>query len=92
MILCGDLNVAHFKIDLAYPKYNEGRGCYTIEERNNFTKLLECGFVDTFRELYPTTIKYSHWCVRTGSRRTNKGWRLDYFVCDNDTFKAVQDS
>ncbi len=49
MILCGDLNVAHLKIDLANAKINEANGYFTREERDNFTKLLDCGFIDTFR-------------------------------------------
>lgn len=84
--------MAHLKIDLANAKINEANGYFTREERDNFTKLLNCGFIDTFRELYPTKIRYSYWCVKMGSKRTNKGWRLDYFVCDQRIYNAVQDS
>ena len=80
VILCGDLNVAHEPIDLKHPKNNEMSAGYTIEERNCFSKLLDSGFVDTFRELHPNEIKYSWWSYIRNARATNAGWRIDYFV------------
>jgi exodeoxyribonuclease III len=61
VILCGDLNVAHKEIDIRYPKANERNAGYTIEERTKFQALLDSGFTDTFRYLYPDTIKYTWW-------------------------------
>ena len=80
VILCGDLNVAHEPIDLKHPKNNEMSAGYTIEERNCVSKLLDSGFVDTFRELHPNEIKYSWWSYIRNARATNAGWRIDYFV------------
>lgn len=93
VILCGDLNVAHHEIDIANPKSNLKSAGFTVEERQEFTNLLKTGFVDSFRELYPKEVKYSYWSLRSNARATNKGWRLDYFVIDEDGFKkACQDS
>ena len=80
VVYCGDLNVAHEPIDLKHPKNNEMSAGYTIEERNCFSKLLDSGFVDTFRELHPNEIKYSWWSYIRNARATNAGWRIDYFV------------
>jgi exodeoxyribonuclease III len=93
VILCGDLNVAHHEIDISNPKGNLKSAGFTVEERDEFTNLLNTGFVDSFRELYPKEVKYSYWSMRSNARATNKGWRLDYFVVDSDGFKkGVQDS
>ena len=80
VVLCGDLNVAHNPIDLKNPKSNERNAGYTIEERTKFTSLLESGFIDSFRYLYPDTVKYSWWSYRFQARLKNAGWRIDYFV------------
>lgn len=80
VILCGDLNVAHTPMDLKHPKNNEFSAGYTIEERNCFSELLNSGFVDTFRELHPSEIKYSWWSYIRNARATNAGWRIDYFI------------
>eukprot|EP01130_Rhizamoeba_saxonica_P016887 TRINITY_DN789_c0_g1_i1.p1 TRINITY_DN789_c0_g1~~TRINITY_DN789_c0_g1_i1.p1 ORF type:complete len:273 (-),score=52.80 TRINITY_DN789_c0_g1_i1:947-1765(-) len=79
IVLCGDLNVAHKPIDLRRPKENEGKTGYTPEEREGFTKLVDAGFVDTFREFYPNEEKYTWWSYRSNARPRNVGWRLDYF-------------
>lgn len=93
VIWCGDLNVAHHEIDISNPKGNLRSAGFTVEEREEFTKLLKTGFVDSFRELYPKEVKYSYWSMRSNARASNKGWRLDYFVVDEDCFKkAVQNS
>lgn len=80
LVLCGDLNVAHQEIDLKNPKTNTKNPGFTIDERNKMTKLLDSGFVDVFRYLYPDKIKYSWWSYRANARANNTGWRIDYFV------------
>ncbi|KAG8227720.1 hypothetical protein J437_LFUL008002 [Ladona fulva] len=81
VILCGDLNVSHQPIDLANPKTNTKNAGFTQEERDGFTKLLEEGFVDSFRQLYPDkTDAYTFWTNMRNARERNVGWRLDYFV------------
>jgi exodeoxyribonuclease-3 len=81
VIICGDLNVAHNEIDLKNPKSNKKNAGFTIEERNKMTLLLEAGFTDTFRYLYPdTTEAYSWWSYMGNSRNRNVGWRIDYFI------------
>ena len=80
VILCGDLNVAHTQIDLKNPKTNRKNAGFTDEEREKFTKLLEAGFIDTFRHFYPdVTEAYSWWSYRFRAREKNAGWRIDYF-------------
>jgi exodeoxyribonuclease III len=81
VIVCGDLNVAHKEIDLARPKpnYNKTAG-YTQKEIDGLDNLVAGGFIDTFRHLYPDTIKYSWWSYRAGARAKNIGWRIDYFL------------
>lgn len=80
VIFCGDLNVAHNEIDLARPKDNRKSAGFSDEERASFTELLESGFIDSFRHLYPDkTGAYSWWSYRGGARERNVGWRIDYF-------------
>jgi exodeoxyribonuclease-3 len=93
VIICGDLNVAHQAIDLKNPKTNERNAGYTIEEREKFTRLLEAGFVDTFRYLYPdVTDVYSWWSYRFQSRSRNTGWRIDYWLVSESLKERVIDS
>lgn len=81
VIVCGDMNVAHKEIDLKNPKTNRRNAGFTDEERAEFTKLLEAGFVDTFRLKHPDlTDAYSWWSYRMRAREKNVGWRIDYFV------------
>ena len=81
VICCGDLNVAHEEIDLKNPKTNRGNAGFTDEERSCFSKVLENGFIDTFRYFYPErTGIYSWWSYRFQARAKNAGWRIDYFV------------
>lgn len=84
VILCGDLNVAHNPIDLKNPKQNEQNPGYSIEERTKFQELLDSGFVDSFRYLYPEKVLYSWWSYRFFAREKNIGWRIDYFVVSKD--------
>ena len=81
VILCGDLNVAHNEIDLKNPKSNRGNAGFTDEERSQMTNLLNSGFVDSFRYLYPDkTDCYSWWSYMGKAREKNIGWRIDYFI------------
>ena len=80
VIVCGDMNVAHQEIDLKNPKTNRRNAGFTDEEREKMTQLLNSGFVDTFRFLYPETITYSWWSYRFKAREKNTGWRIDYFL------------
>ena len=81
VVVCGDLNVAHKDIDLKNPKTNRKNAGFTDEEREKFSKLLESGFIDTFRYFYPKEEgKYSWWSYRFSARKKNAGWRIDYFL------------
>lgn len=81
VVLCGDLNVAHKEIDLKNPKTNRRSAGFTDEERGKFTELLQAGFVDTFRHLYPDQEgAYTWWSYFGKARERNTGWRIDYFV------------
>ena len=92
VIYCGDLNVAHKEIDLKNPKTNHQSAGFSDEEREKFTALLESGFADTFRSLYPDKVQYSWWSYMFKSREKNVGWRIDYFVVSNRLMGRVQDS
>lgn len=80
VIVCGDLNVAHNPIDIKNPKSNERSAGYTIEERTQFSKLLNAGFTDAFRYVYPDKVQYSWWSYMFKARLNNVGWRIDYFL------------
>jgi exodeoxyribonuclease-3 len=81
VIICGDLNVAHHEIDLKNAKGNRNNSGFTLEEREKMTVLLDSGFIDTFRYLYPErTDVYSWWSNMPGVRDRNVGWRIDYFL------------
>ena len=81
VIMCGDLNVAHKEIDLKNPKTNHKSAGFTDEERACFGKVLESGFIDTFRYFYPDVEgRYSWWSYRFKAREKNAGWRIDYFI------------
>lgn len=80
VVVCGDMNVAHKEIDLKNFKSNRGSAGFTDEEREKFTRLLESGFVDTFRYFYPDLEgAYSWWSYMGRAREKNVGWRIDYF-------------
>ena len=93
VILCGDLNVAHQEIDLKNPKTNRKNAGFTDEERNKMTELLEAGFVDSFRYLYPDKQDmYSWWSYMGKAREKNVGWRIDYFITSKDISKNIVES
>lgn len=91
VIYCGDLNVAHKEIDLKNPGPNRGKAGFSDQEREQFGLLLDSGFVDTFRYLYPDlTGAYSWWSYRFNARANNAGWRIDYFVVSQRLAEKVQ--
>ena len=92
VIYCGDLNVAHEEIDLKNPKTNHFSAGFSDEERGKFTELLNSGYKDTFRTLYPDTVLYSWWSYMYGARAKNVGWRIDYFVVSDRLMERVKDS
>lgn len=93
VIYCGDLNVAHNEIDLKNSKSNIGNSGFTNEEREKMTKLLNSGFVDTFRYLYPDKEEsYSWWSYMNKVRERNIGWRIDYFIVSNRLAESIIDS
>ena len=93
VIVCGDMNVAHEEIDLKNPKTNVGNPGFSDEEREKFTALLDAGFVDTFRSLYPDkTDAYSWWSYRAAARERNVGWRIDYFVVSDRLRDNIKDA
>ena len=93
VIFCGDLNVAHREIDLARPQQNRRSAGFSDEEREGFSQLLDGGFIDTFRHLYPErTDAYSWWSYRGGARDRNVGWRIDYFGISDDAMDRLTDS
>lgn len=92
VILCGDLNVAHEEIDIKNPKTNLRNAGFTVEEREKFSTLLNSGFTDSFRYLYPERVLYSWWSYRFHAREKNAGWRIDYFVVSNSLKENILDS
>ena len=92
VIYCGDLNVAHEEIDLKNPKTNHFSAGFTDEERGKFTELLNSGFSDTFRSLYPDKVEYSWWSYMFQARQKNVGWRIDYFVVSSRIMDKVKEA
>ena len=92
IIYCGDLNVAYQPIDLANPEQNHFSAGYSDQEREAFGKLLDVGFVDSFRYLYPDKVEYSWWSYRTRARERNAGWRIDYFLVSDFAKDLIIDS
>lgn len=92
ILLCGDLNIAHQPIDLTNPKQNEKNPGYLPEERAWMSHFLGLGWKDSFRALYPDTVKYSWWSYRFNARQKNIGWRIDYFCTSPEAWGGVQDA
>ena len=93
VILCGDLNVAHKEIDLKNPKNNRKNAGFTDEEREKMTNLLEAGFTDSFRYLYPDKENcYTWWSYMMKAREKNVGWRIDYFIVSNKIKEKIQEA
>ncbi|CAO2166719.1 unnamed protein product [Urochloa humidicola] len=93
VILTGDLNCAHQEIDIHDPAGNRKSAGFTNEERESFeANFLSKGFVDTFRKQHPNVVAYSYWGYRFNGRKSNKGWRLDYFLVSESIAEKVHDS
>ncbi len=93
VIVCGDMNVAHEPIDLKNPDSNHMNPGFSDAERGKFSELLDAGFVDSFRALYPDkTDAYSWWSYRAAARSRNVGWRIDYFVVSERLRENIKDA
>ena len=92
VVFCGDLNVAHQEIDLANPKSNTRNAGFTAEERGEFNRLLEAGFLDSFREFEKGPGHYTWWSLMPGVRARNVGWRIDYFGVSHRLRPALQNA
>ncbi len=92
VVVCGDMNVAHEEIDLKNPKTNRRNAGFTDEEREAMTRLLDSGFVDTFRRLHPDEVTYSWWSYRFRAREKNTGWRIDYFLVSESLAPQVAEA
>jgi len=93
IILCGDLNVAHKEIDLKNPKTNRKNAGFTDEEREKITELLDSGFTDTYRRLYPDRENaYTWWSYMSNARDKNVGWRIDYFIISDRINERIKES
>lgn len=93
VIYCGDFNVAHQEIDLKHPNSNHHNPGFSDEEREKMTALLNAGFTDSFRFLYPdVTDKYSWWSYRSRARENNSGWRIDYFIVSDRLQQDIKDA
>ena len=93
VIICGDLNVAHKEIDLKKPKTNRKNAGFTDEERNKISNLLEAGFTDSYRKLYPDKENaYTWWSYMGNARAKNIGWRIDYFLTSNRICDKIKEA
>jgi exodeoxyribonuclease-3 len=92
VILCGDVNTAHKPIDLANPEANDTTSGFLLIEREWIDKLLNCGFVDTFRHFHSEPQQYTWWTYRFGARKRNIGWRIDYFFVNEEILPKVTKS
>ena len=93
VLVCGDLNVAHKEIDLKNPGPNRGNAGFSDQERGKFTELLEAGFTDSFRYLYPEAAgRYSWWSYRFNARKNNAGWRIDYWLVSRRLQDKIQEA
>ena len=93
VIVCGDINVAHEEIDIKNPKTNRRSAGFTDEERGKLTQLLQSGFTDSFRYLYPEQKDaYTWWSYMMSARSRNIGWRIDYFLLSNRLRDSIKDA
>ena len=93
VIYCGDLNVAHKEIDLKNPNTNHNSAGFTDEERNKMTELLDSGFIDTFRYMYPEKEgAYTWWSYMFKAREKDIGWRIDYFITSDSIKEKIKDA
>jgi exodeoxyribonuclease III len=94
LVITGDYNTAHNEIDLKNPKANEKNSGFLRIERDWLDRIIENGYVDTYRYFFPDDVKYSWWTYRFKARDRNIGWRIDYFfvtkdIIDNGWVKEV---
>ncbi len=89
-VVMGDFNIAPTPIDLARPRGNEGTSGFLPEERAAFARILDGGWVDTFRNLNPDEIRYTWWSQRFGVRDRNIGWRIDHVLVSEDLLPRVR--
>lgn len=89
VLFCGDLNVAHKEIDLAHPKQNAGKHGFTDDERGGFQKLLDSGFIDTFRKFNQEPNQYTWWSHWANARARNVGWRIDYWLASKSIAEKI---
>lgn len=92
VIFCGDLNVAHKEIDIANPKTNHNNPGFTEQERDNFSKILDSGFIDTFRVFNDKPDTYTWWLYMNDCRARNIGWRIDYFCVSQSLRPILKDA
>ena len=92
VVFCGDLNVAHTADDLANPKENEGEHGFTTEEREGIDKVIQAGFIDTFREFTSGNSHYTWWTPWRGARDRNIGWRIDYLFANKELLPQIKTS
>ncbi len=92
IIICGDVNTAHREIDLARPKENEKTSGFLPEEREWIDRLLQAGFIDTFRVFNQKGENYSWWDLKTRARERNVGWRIDYFIISQNLKDRLKDA
>lgn len=93
VIICGDLNVAHEEIDLKNPKTNRKNAGFTDEEREKISNLLNSGFTDTYRKLYPDKKEsYTWWSYMGHAREKNIGWRIDYFLTSDRISSKIKET
>jgi exodeoxyribonuclease-3 len=92
VVFCGDLNVAHQEIDLSHPESNHQNAGFTDQERAGFARLLQAGFLDSFRELHPEGGHYTWWSMPTRARERNVGWRIDYFCISRRLRPALREA
>ena len=93
VILCGDLNVARYEIDIHSPKTNLKSAGFTKEERDSFNKFIDkLDLIDTYRMLNPSKQEYTYWSYLRQSRDKNKGWRIDYFLVSKKLQKKIKKS
>jgi exodeoxyribonuclease-3 len=90
VVMVGDVNTAYAEIDLARPKENAKTSGFLPEERAGLGEFFAAGWVDTFRSLHPTAIKYTWWDQVTRARERNVGWRLDYILVSPDLKDRVR--
>lgn len=91
IVYCGDLNVAHQRIDIKNPDANVANPGFTPEERGKMDRLLASGYTDIWRKRNPDLVKYSWWSYRFHARENNAGWRIDYFLCSDRVYDKVKE-